>query len=214
MNDNNSSIDHVENELKRSRDAQSAERVEQVTAAAERAARTLVEAAELKSGQIVVIGCSTSEIIGRRIGTSGAIEIAQQLLAGFDVLRTEYGLHVAYQCCEHLNRALVVERRTLDMYRLEEVAAVPVPKAGGSMAASAYLHLPDACLAESISAHAGIDIGETLIGMHLRHVAVPLRTEVRFIGEARVAMARTRPKLIGGERAVYQLPQDAAGNCE
>lgn len=173
---------------------------------AEAAARALVQAAGLKPGQLVVIGCSTSEVGGARIGTSGTLDAAQEIYAGLDVLRAEFGLHMAYQCCEHLNRALVVERRTLERFGLEEVAAVPVPTAGGSMAACAYRSLPAACLAETISADAGIDIGETLIGMHIRRVAVPLRTEARYIGKARVNMAATRPKLIGGERAVYRLP--------
>lgn len=182
---------------------------------AEAAARALVQAAGLKPGQLVVIGCSTSEVAGARIGTSGTLDVAQEIFAGLDVLHTEFGLYTAFQCCEHLNRALVVERHTLERFGLEEVAAVPVPTAGGSMAAYAYRRLSAACLAETIAADAGIDIGETLIGMHIRRVAVPLRTEVRTIGKARVNMAATRPKLIGGERAVYRLP-DIAGtdSCE
>ncbi|NOJ70630.1 TIGR01440 family protein [Paenibacillus alvei] len=189
--------------------------MEQVREQAEAAAHALVREAGLKPGQIVVIGCSTSEVAGVRIGTSGASDTAQAIFAGLSVLRSSYGLEVAIQCCEHLNRALVVERRTLERFGLLEVSAVPVRKAGGSMAAYAYRHLPDACLAEELEAHAGIDIGETLIGMHLRRVAVPLRTEVRYIGKARVNMAKTRPKLIGGERAVYQLPaEEGLPSCE
>ncbi|WP_410453324.1 TIGR01440 family protein [Paenibacillus alvei] len=190
-------------------------KMEQVREQAEAAAHALVREAGLKPGQIVVIGCSTSEVAGARIGTSGASDTAQAIFAGLSVLRSSYGLEVAIQCCEHLNRALVVERRTLERFGLLEVSAVPVRKAGGSMAAYAYRHLPDACLAEELEAHAGIDIGETLIGMHLRRVAVPLRTEVRYIGKARVNMAKTRPKLIGGERAVYQLPaEEGLPSCE
>ncbi|GAC41433.1 TIGR01440 family protein [Paenibacillus popilliae] len=181
---------------------------------AEQAARELAAAAGLAPGQLVVIGCSTSEVAGARIGTAGTLDVARMLFDGLNVLRTEFGLQLAFQCCEHLNRALVVERRTLEQFRLEEVAAVPVPHAGGSMAAQAYRLLPDACLAESIEAHAGIDIGETLIGMHLRRVAVPLRTELRFIGSARVTMAATRPKLIGGERAIYCLLDDSGTSCD
>ncbi|MNM65657.1 hypothetical protein D3C81_771130 [compost metagenome] len=112
-----------------------------------------------------------------------------------------------FQCCEHLNRALVLERELLERLRLTEVSAVPVPKAGGSMAAGAYRRLKEPCLAETIEAHAGIDIGETMIGMHLRRVAVPFRPSIRYVGEARVNAAWSRPKLIGGERAVYVLPQ-------
>lgn len=190
-------------------------KMEQIRVQAEAAAHALVQEARLKPGQLVVIGCSTSEVAGARIGTSGATDTAQAIFSGLDVLRSHYGLELAFQCCEHLNRALVVEHRILDRLGLEEVFAVPVRKAGGSMAAYAYLHMPDACLAESISAHAGIDIGETLIGMHLHSVAVPLRTEVRSIGEARVNMAKTRSKLIGGERAVYKLSvEDDVTSCE
>lgn len=181
---------------------------------AEAAAHALAHAAELKRGQLVVVGCSTSEIIGERIGTSGTLEVANALLDGLAVLKDQYGVKLAYQCCEHLNRALVVEREVCEQFQLEEVSAVPIPHAGGSMAAAAYQRLSQPCLVEHIRAHAGIDIGETLIGMHLRHVAVPLRTAVRAIGSARVSMARTRAKLIGGERAVYQLPANSTTSCD
>ena len=123
-------------------------------------------------------------------------------------------LFLAAQCCEHLNRALVVERTVLERLRLTEVSAVPVPKAGGSMAAFAYKHLKDPCLVESIEAHGGIDIGETLIGMHLRRVAIPFRSTKRYVGKARVTAAWTRPKLIGGERAVYKLPEADSNLCD
>lgn len=167
----------------------------------------LAETAKLGPGKIVVIGTSTSEIAGQRIGTAGAQQIAAELYQGFDQIRSKYGFELAFQCCEHLNRALVVERPVLDRLGLTEVSAVPVRTAGGSMAAEAYLRFNEPCLAESIEAHAGIDIGETLIGMHLKRVAVPLRLNRRFVGQARVNAAMTRPKLIGGERAVYRLPQ-------
>ncbi|WP_051286795.1 TIGR01440 family protein [Paenibacillus taiwanensis] len=180
--------------------------IRQIHAEAEAAAHALADAAQLSPGQLVIIGCSTSEVIGQRIGTSGTIELATALYAGIELLRTKYGAQLAFQCCEHLNRALVVERTTCERLRLDEVNAVPVPKAGGSMAAIAYTSFAQPCLVETISADAGIDIGETLIGMHLKRVAVPLRTSVKSIGAARVTMAMTRPKLIGGERAVYRLP--------
>ncbi|MNE53913.1 hypothetical protein D3C80_1486650 [compost metagenome] len=167
----------------------------------------LAVTAKLGKGKLVVVGVSTSEVAGKRIGTGGAVEIAAELFAGIDRIRQQYGFDVAFQCCEHLNRALVVERGVLERLGLTEVAAVPVPKAGGSMAAVVYTHLTGPCLAESVQAHAGIDIGETLIGMHLRRVAVPFRPARRFVGKARVTAAWARPKLIGGERAVYVLPQ-------
>lgn len=164
----------------------------------------LAEQAELEKGDLLVIGTSTSEVIGERIGTSGGVdEVADSIFAGMDQVRKKYGFFPVFQCCEHLNRALVMERAAADQYGLEEVSAVPVPEAGGSMAAYAYRHLHDACLVEFVQAHAGVDIGDTLIGMHLKQVVVPVRTSISRLGEAHVTFARTRPKLIGGARAVY-----------
>ncbi|OBA02435.1 TIGR01440 family protein [Paenibacillus polymyxa] len=174
----------------------------------------IAEAASLKAGRLLVIGASTSEVAGSRIGTAGALDVAQQVLSGVESVRREYGFDVAFQCCEHLNRALVVERSLLERLGLMEVAAVPVRTAGGSMATVAYRSMDDACLAANVQAHAGIDIGETLIGMHLRPIAVPFRPSLRWIGEARVTAAFTRPPLIGGQRAVYSLEQEAGGNCD
>ncbi|MCR8844739.1 TIGR01440 family protein [Paenibacillus sp. SC116] len=191
--------------------------LESIRTEAELAANALVEAAELRPGQIVVIGCSTSEVIGQRIGTSGTLDVANALYEGLQVLQSRYQLQLAFQCCEHLNRALVIERSLCETMRLEEVSAIPVPRAGGSMPTIAYRNMSEPCVVEHLSAHAGMDIGETLIGMHLRHVAVPLRTSVRTIGAARVTMATSRPKLIGGERAIYRLQQngdsDTLGDC-
>lgn len=167
----------------------------------------LCATANLGPGQLLVVGASTSEVAGQRIGTAGVENVAAELFAGIERVRSKYGFDVAFQCCEHLNRALVVERDVLERLRLTEVSAVPVRKAGGSMAAYAYKQLNAPCLAESIEAHGGIDIGETLIGMHLRRVAIPFRSTRRYVGEARVTAAWTRPKLIGGERAVYKLPE-------
>ncbi|MGN7359257.1 TIGR01440 family protein [Paenibacillus sp. SAF-054] len=177
----------------------------------------LAIAAGLGPGKIVVVGTSTSEVAGQRIGTSGALDVANELLEGIEKVRGEFGFDVVFQCCEHLNRALVMERSLLERLRLTEVAAVPVPKAGGSMASAAYRSMQNPCLAETIEADAGIDIGETLIGMHLRRVAVPYRTKLRYVGSARVNAAYTRPKLIGGERAVYKLadgPDGGAHLCD
>ncbi|TKH33209.1 TIGR01440 family protein [Paenibacillus polymyxa] len=176
--------------------------------------REIAEAASLKAGRLLVIGASTSEVAGSRIGTAGALDVAQQVLSGVESVRREYGFDVAFQCCEHLNRALVVERSLLERLGLMEVAAVPVRTAGGSMATVAYRSMDDACLAANVQAHAGIDIGETLIGMHLRPIVVPFRPSLRWIGEARVTAAFTRPPLIGGQRAVYSLEQEAGGNCD
>ncbi|MEK4027714.1 TIGR01440 family protein [Pseudobacillus sp. FSL P4-0506] len=160
--------------------------------------------AGLQKGQIVVIGCSTSEIAGEKIGTAGTLEIAEMVYRQLQAFADEYGLYLAFQCCEHLNRALVVDREQIQRLQLEEVAVVPVRQAGGSMATYAFNEKKDSAVVEFIKADAGIDIGDTFIGMHLKHVAVPLRTSVKEVGHAHVTMARTRPKLIGGVRAVYK----------
>lgn len=171
----------------------------------------LAEAGKLGPGRILVVGASTSEVAGVRIGTGGALDVAQQLLQGIRRIADERGFHTVYQCCEHLNRSLVMERSLLEALGLREVSAVPVPGAGGSMAAAAYGSMADPVLAETVEAHAGIDIGETLIGMHLRRVAVPFRPSLRYIGLARVNAAFSRPPLIGGERAVYRT-QETSGS--
>ncbi|CAM4155006.1 TIGR01440 family protein [Paenibacillus alkaliterrae] len=181
--------------------------------------RELAFAGKLSMDQLLVIGVSTSEVLGRRIGTAGTVETAARIYAGVDKVRGEIGFIPVFQCCEHLNRALVMERAAAERYGLEIVGAVPVPKAGGSMAAYAYRQLADPCLVEAVQAHAGIDIGDTFIGMHLKRVAVPVRPSIRCIGEAHVTMAVTRPKLIGGARAVYELEtgmtsEQSAGTCE
>lgn len=161
----------------------------------------LCEKAKLKKGQVVVIGCSTSEVIGSKIGTHSSPEVACALFEAFFEVACEKGIHLAFQCCEHLNRAIVVERGVVPF--AEEVNVVPQPKAGGSMATQAYAHFENPVVIEEIKADAGIDIGMTLIGMHLKRVAVPLRLENNRIGEALIVAARTRPKFIGGARAVY-----------
>jgi uncharacterized protein (TIGR01440 family) len=166
----------------------------------------LVKVSGLSPRQIMVFGVSTSEVQGQRIGTSGAETVAEQIYTGAERVRQRIGFHIVWQCCEHLNRALVTERSVAEAQGWSEVSAVPVPKAGGSMASFAYRQMKEPCLVETVQVQAGIDIGETMIGMHLRPVAVPLRPSIRSIGEARVNMAMTRPRLIGGSRAVYSLP--------
>ncbi len=170
------------------------------------AVEELLAAAELKPGQIMVVGCSTSEIRGVKIGSAGSEEVAGAVLAAISDCCLRRGVYPAIQCCEHLNRALVVQRQVMERYGLDEVSVVPVLKAGGALATRAFREFADPVMVETIQAHAGIDIGATLIGMHLRRVAVPVRLQQKFIGEAAVTAARTRPKLIGGGRAVYELP--------
>ncbi|SDO63596.1 TIGR01440 family protein [Paenibacillus sp. yr247] len=171
--------------------------------------RELVKVGSLRPGHILVIGTSTSEILGQQIGTSGTLDAAKPIFETAQRICREFGLHLAFQCCEHLNRAIVIEEELLlQAPQLEPVSVIPVPKAGGSMATYAYRHFAKPVVVETIQAHAGIDIGSTLIGMHLRRVAVPARPPVRNIGHAYVTMAFTRPKLVGGIRAVYS--QDIA----
>ncbi len=164
-------------------------------------AKELCEAAQLKKGQIVVIGCSTSEVCGERIGSASVPEAADALLRGLKSVFDEKGIFIAAQCCEHLNRAIVIERAAVPFS--ECVNVVPRPKAGGSFATAAYREAADPVVLEHIRADAGLDIGLTLIGMHLKEVAVPLRLSTKRVGAALVTAARTRAKFIGGERAFY-----------
>lgn len=161
----------------------------------------LCEKAHLKKGQLLVVGCSTSEVCGDRIGSNSNLEVSRALFAGIAQAVQERGIYLAAQCCEHLNRALIVERAAVPF--AEYVNVVPQPKAGGSFATTAYQSFTDPVAVEEIRADAGLDIGDTLIGMHLKRVAVPVRLEHSAIGEAHVTAARTRAKFIGGERAHY-----------
>lgn len=167
----------------------------------------------LTEKQVLVLGVSTSEVTGKRIGTAGTAETAASIFRAVKEASEANGFQLAFQCCEHLNRALVVERNTADQYQLEEVSVVPVPQAGGAMAAYAFQHMQEPVIVDQIQADAGIDIGDTLIGMHLKRVAVPVRIERKHIGQASVTLAKTRPKLIGGERAVYVWPASSAETC-
>ena len=177
----------------------------QLLAAIEReaaaAARELAEAAHLRRGQIVVVGCSTSEVVGHRVGRWSTPEAAEAIFRGLNGVFAPMGVHIAAQCCEHLNRALIVEHEAVP--NAEIVNVLPQPKAGSSFATAAYQAFAHPVALEEIRADAGLDIGGTLIGMHLKKVAVPVRLAQDRIGEAMVLAARTRPKFIGGERAIY-----------
>lgn len=175
---------------------------------AKRAAIELIEAADLKQGDIFVVGCSSSEVGGEKIGTSSSRETGKAVFDAIYSVLKEKGIFLAAQCCEHLNRALVIEKECMEKYNLEEVCVVPQPKAGGSFATAAYESFVNPVVVEEIKAHAGIDIGGTLIGMHLKRVCVPVRLSVKTIGEAPILCAKTRPRLIGGERAVYNFKED------
>ena len=159
------------------------------------------EKANLQKGNIFVIGCSTSEVMGDKIGTNSSPEIAGVLFEALNDYAKEKGIYLAIQCCEHLNRAIIIEKDAVP--NAEMVNVVPQPKAGGSLATAAYQGFVNPVAVEEIKADAGIDIGSTLIGMHLKKVAVPVRLENNTIGEATIVAARTRPKFIGGVRAVY-----------
>lgn len=172
---------------------------------AKQAVQELIEASALSPGDLLVIGCSTSEIAGSMIGKNSAPQYGEMIIEAIMPIINAHGLYLATQCCEHLNRALVVDAEYADKNGLERVTVVPHPKAGGSFSSAYYRYLENPAMVEAILADAGIDIGDTLIGMHLKRVAIPHRLSVKNIGEAHVTAARTRPKLIGGERAKYDI---------
>lgn len=174
---------------------------EELTKQAEKTTEEICEKSGLREGQILVVGCSSSEVCGDKIGSNSNLEVAQAVFKGIYHVLQEKKIYLAAQCCEHLNRAIIVEREAVPFSDIVNV--VPQPKAGGSFGTTAYKTFKNPVAVEEIKADAGIDIGGTLIGMHIRKVVVPVRLENNQIGEARVLAARTRPKFIGGERAVY-----------
>ena len=178
--------------------------LEEITSRSHQAMSELLDIARLKPGTIVVVGCSTSEIQGKRIGSASAIAVADAVIEGILPLIREKGLCLAAQCCEHLNRALVIETDTADANGFEIVSVVPQLKAGGAFATEVYRLFTEPAVVERISAGAGLDIGDTFIGMHIKNTVVPVRGSIKEIGRAHVTMATTRPKLIGGERSVYK----------
>ena len=180
----------------------------EIKAQASKAAEELVALASLKKGDIFVVGCSSSEVIGEKIGTNSSEEVGKALFDGIYSVLKEKGIFLAAQCCEHLNRSLVIERECLEKYNLEEVCVLPHPKAGGSFATATYKGFESPVVVEEIKGHAGLDIGGTLIGMHLKRVCVPVRLSLKKIGEAPLICAKTRPRLIGGERALYNFKED------
>ena len=177
----------------------------QIETQARQAVTELLAEAKLKKGDVFVVGCSSSEIVGGHIGKDSSLEAAQAVYAGIAPVLAENGIWLAAQCCEHLNRAIIIEREAAEKYGWEEVCVVPRPHAGGSWATTCWKKFREPVAVEEIRAHAGIDIGGTLIGMHLKRVAVPVRLSLSKIGEANILCARTRPKLIGGEPAAVQL---------
>ncbi len=163
----------------------------------------LIEQADYEEDDILVVGCSSSEVAGKKLGTYSSEEIGYAIAETFFEVCKKHGIHFAAQCCEHLNRALIIEKSVAKKRGYEIVSVVPKLKAGGAFATAAYSLLPNAVAVEHINAEMGIDIGDVMIGMHLKSVAVPVRVGTKSIGEAHVVCAKTRPKLIGGERAEY-----------
>lgn len=178
--------------------------VEMIREQLETVLNELNEVYSLDNSKILVIGCSTSEVIGEHIGTAGTMETAEEIYNTLIAFQHKTGVRLAFQCCEHLNRALVVSEEIAKRNNVEEVCVVPVRRAGGALASIAFNKMVDACMVEKIQADAGVDIGDTFIGMHLKPVAVPFRSTIKKIGQAHVTSAYTRPKLIGGARAIYE----------
>lgn len=175
--------------------------IEEVKKQLKKVAEELIEKAKLQSGDIVVIGCSSSEILGDNMGTNSSPELGEQVFVTLNEVFKGKGVFVAAQCCEHLNRAIIIEREAAK--GKEQVNVVPAPKAGGSFATAAYKHFKNPVAVENIKADAGLDIGGVLIGMHLKNVAVPVKLSEKSVGNAILLAARTRPKFIGGVRANY-----------
>lgn len=182
-------------------DVENKDLLAQVKEEAANAARQLADAAHLHRGQLVVVGCSTSEVVGHQVGSWSTPEVANAIFEGLNSVFAPMGVYIAAQCCEHLNRALIVEHEAVP--NGEIVNVMPQPKAGSSFATAAYQAFRHPVALEEIRADAGLDIGGTLIGMHLKKVAVPVRLQQNHIGQAIVLAARVRPKFIGGERAIY-----------
>ena len=177
--------------------------IDTIAESASKALLELLSVATLKKEQILVVGCSTSEVLGKKIGSSSSLDVAKELFKGIYPIVLEKHIYLAVQCCEHLNRTLVVERECMEKYGLEEVCVYPIPKAGGSLAHCAMKILKDPVTVERVQAHAGMDIGDTFIGMHLKPVVIPVRSSYKEIGHAHLTMASTRLRLVGGERARY-----------
>ncbi len=175
-----------------------------ITEQAKKAIIELIEVSNIKTGDLLVIGCSSSEVAGGTIGKNSSIDAAQAVFNGIYPTLKENGIYLAAQCCEHLNRAIILEEEAAQKFGYEIVNVCPQPKAGGSFATTVWNNLTSPVAVEHIKAKAGLDIGNTLIGMHLKEVAVPVRLSINKIGEAPIVCARTRPKFIGGERAHYQ----------
>ncbi len=177
--------------------------IEEIKEQAKIALTELFEVAKLEEGDIVIVGCSTSEVMGEKVGTFSSLDVGKALVEVIEPMVREKGCFLGAQCCEHLNRSVIIEREAARLHSLERVNVKPQLHAGGAFAMSLWDTLKEPCAVEGVKAAAGMDIGSVLIGMQLRPVAVPVRTSVNMIGKARLTVARTRPKFVGGERALY-----------
>lgn len=177
--------------------------LESIKRDAKEAVSALCDAAKLQKDDLFIVGCSSSEVLGEKIGTNSSLDVADAIFEGIYGVLKEKGVFMAVQCCEHLNRAVILEKKAAVKLGYPVVNVLPQPKAGGSLGTLAFEWLPDAVAVEKVCADAGIDIGLTMIGMHLKEVAVPVRLPIRKIGNATIVCARTRPKFIGGIRAKY-----------
>lgn len=177
--------------------------LESIKTQAQNAITELIEISDIKSGELLVIGCSSSEVSGGDIGKASSVEAAEAVFDGIYPILNQKGIYLAAQCCEHLNRALIIEQEAAEKFGYEIVNVMPQVKAGGSFATVVWRNMSHPVAVEHIKAVAGLDIGNTLIGMHLKEVAVPVRLSINKIGKAPLVCARTRPKFIGGERAAY-----------
>lgn len=177
--------------------------LENVKQEAKDALEELLQVSKAKEGQLVIIGCSTSEVAGQKIGTYSNVDLAKAIFDGLYEVAKAHNVYLGIQCCEHLNRSIIIENSYAQKHNIEQVNVVPQPKAGGSLATVAFKEFDNAVVVEEVKADCGIDIGGTLIGMHLKKVAVPVRLKTSKIGQANIICARTRAKFVGGERAIY-----------
>ena len=175
----------------------------EIKSSAAKLTEQLIAVSGIGKGDILVVGCSSSEIVGAVIGHGSSLEAAEAVFEGISSVTSRHGIYLAAQCCEHLNRAIVVERDCAERYGLDQVTVMPIPSAGGSFASTAYRRFERPVVVEAIKAHAGIDVGDTLIGMHMRPVVVPVHSPLRRIGEANLVLAFSRPRYVGGPRAQY-----------
>jgi uncharacterized protein (TIGR01440 family) len=177
---------------------------DKILADVEKAIRELIEIVEPDSGEIFILGGSTSEIQGKEIGSATDLKLGKKIIEVIMEIMAEYELYLAVQGCEHINRSLVIEKKCQLLNHFSEVNVIPQRHAGGAFATEAFELFDEPVTVENMEADLGIDIGDALIGMHLKNVAVPVRLTIKEIGEAHLTAARTRLKLVGGVRAKYR----------